>query len=170
MRELTAIEQQQLRDELTLNGGWDYHVLNNEHLTALQDGRSIHVNSVLNEKFVNSLFYKFPLTHQILKSVAGDRVIARCYWHKLEIGDTISEHDDSKLFNVVQGRLDNRYQIYLSCPDNIMTVDSQPVNAKTFENKIVDLDLTQTHGYVNNSIEPWIFLVFDVLKPGINLI
>ena len=170
LRPLTVEEQHQLVGELFKNNIWDFHVLNNEFKTVLQDGRTIHINSVIDGKFVNSLFNLFPLTHQILKSVAGDRVIARAYWHKLELGDTIPAHHDRSLFDVVQNRLDSRYQIYLGCPDSEIVIDGVPVNAKMFENTVVDFDLTQIHSFVNNSSQPWVFLVFDVLKPNINFI
>ena len=169
VRQLSVLEQQQLQNELTQYSWWTPHVLNNEFPTALQDGRSIHINSVIDGKHVATLLDKFSLTHEIMKSVAKERVIARSYWHKLECNDTIPAHTDSTLYDVIHDRLDNRYQIYLDCPDVDMIVDGQTVNAKTFENSVVSLDLTQPHGYVNNSITPWIFLVFDVLKPDVKL-
>ena len=170
IRPVTSEEQQQLRDELSKNNDlWEPHG-SGKHITALDDGLSIHLNSVLYGKFEHSWFDRFPLTHNILKSVAGERTIARTYWHKLECGDTIFAHDDRPLYEVVHDRLDNRYQIYLDCPDNEITIDCQSVNAKTFENSVVNLGLLKTHSYVNNSSAPWLFLVFDVLKPGINLL
>ena len=170
IRSLTVEEQQQLKDELLRNYDlWEPHG-SNKYNTMLQDGRSIHVNSVINGKVVHSLFDKFPLTHQILKLVAEDRTIARVYWHKLEWNDKILPHNDSLVFDVVENRLDNRYQIYLECPDNRIMIDNRAINSKKFENTIVDFDLTQQHSFVNHSPQPWVFLVFDVLKPNVNFI
>jgi hypothetical protein len=138
--------------------------------TALQDGTSIHVNFVSNDLYYRySNFHLFPRTHEMLQEIAENKVIARCYWHKLLPGDTIRRHDDTEPGFVQRNELYARYQIYLDCPDNSVVIDNANMNAKNYEYSLIDFDLRLPHSYHNRSDKPWVFIVFDVLHAGLEL-
>lgn len=168
VRPLTSSEQHDLIEELMINNElWTSH----GRMTSLNDGKTIYINRVTNNlKHIDDKFKKFPKTYNILKTISNDRVISRCYWHRLLANDTISKHTDSMLPFVYKNLLDNRYQIYLNCPNNLCVIDGVNCDVKKFEYNIIDFDLKLPHSYCNQGHNPWYFLVFDVLKPGIELI
>jgi hypothetical protein len=173
VRPLTDREQLNLKSELSaIDHMWARH---SKYRTSLNQGKSIHLNHVNNELVVyNILFDLVPKTHDIMKSVANDKVISRCYWHRLLPNEQIVQHDDSTLKFVVDDKLYARYQIYLDCPDDstnqMLLVDNERCNPIIYQNSIVDFDLRLPHHYHNLSDDPWYFLIFDVLKSGIKLI
>jgi len=134
--------------------------------TALKYGKTIYLQQ-LNDilcKISFSQFDKFPKTHSILKKIAGDEHLSRCYWHKLMPGDCIEKHDDTTLTFVKNKMLAHRYQIYLdSDPNFVMELDGNVVQTGPWEYSIVDFALEKPHFYHNTSNKPWIFMVFDTL-------
>jgi hypothetical protein len=172
VRLLTDQEQLNLKSELSsLDHLWVKH---SRYPTALNQGRSIHLNHVTNELVLyNSILDLVPNTYNIMKSVANDKVISRCYWHKLLSNDQIDKHDDNDLEFIINDQLYARYQIYLDCPDDMtnqmLLIDNKRCNPIIYQNSIVDFDLRLLHHYHNLSDKPWYFLVFDVLKSNIEL-
>jgi hypothetical protein len=171
IRPLTEQEQLNLKFELsTLTHLWCAH---SKYPTALNQGKSIHLNHVTNYLVLfNNILDLVPKTHDIMKSVANDKVISRCYWHRLLPNEQIDKHDDSNLEFIINDQLYARYQIYLDCPDDstnqMLLIDNKRCNPIIYQNSIVNLDLRLPH-YHNLSDKPWYFLVFDVLKSGIKL-
>jgi hypothetical protein len=88
-------------------------------------------------------------------------------------GEQINIHDDRCLNFVANNQLHARYQIYLECPedlsDKMLLVDNVRCNPKKYQYSIVDFDLRLKHHYHNLGDKPWYFLVFDVLKDGIEI-
>jgi hypothetical protein len=180
IRKLTNDEISSLRAELHDNDDlWTTHDGSSAperalRKSALQDGKSIHLNCTYEDLvFRYSNFATFPKTHDILKNIAENKTIARCYWHRLLPADTIDLHDDTILKFVRKNELLARYQIYLHCPpqlsDTVLVLDGVSRNPKDYEYSLIDFDLKLPHSYNNCGDEPWYFLVFDVLNAGIEL-
>jgi hypothetical protein len=169
IRKLTSDEIQFLQEELRNNDSlWTTH--SSLMTTALKDGTSIHVNFVSNDLYYRySNFHLFPRTHEMLQEIAENKVIARCYWHKLLPGDTIRHHDDTDPGFVKRNELYARYQIYLDCSNKSAVIDNAAINISDYEYSLVDFDLRLPHSYRNGSDSHWVFLVFDVLHAGIEL-
>jgi hypothetical protein len=167
IRKLTSDEIQLLQEELHNNDSlWTAH--SSLKTSALQDGTSIHMNFVNDHlKHMYSNFQLFPRTHEMLQEIAENRLISRCYWHKLLPEDTIRPHNDNDLGFVKRNELYGRYQIYLDCPQNSAVIDGVDMNANDYEYSVVDFDLRLHHSYHNRSDKPWIFMVFDILHAGI---
>jgi Aspartyl/Asparaginyl beta-hydroxylase len=172
IRKITEQEQAILKDELLQNESrFELHAKNLNH-TMLRDGRSIHVNFIDDQlKLIRSRFDLFPKTHGILKDIAKDNVIGRCYWHRLLPKERILLHVDKfDIGFLVKDQLQTRYQIYLECPSaSNLILDGKTDYAPNYENSLVDFDLRLPHSYRNDSEQSWYFLVFDVLRPGITL-
>jgi len=163
VRKLTKDEITDLISEIKLDPKWVKHY---DGVTALQDGTTLYLQQFNQEatKLIFSNFKKYPKTHAIIKNIAGDAPLGRCYWHKLMPGDKINRHDDLDQLHVINGSLANRYQIYLKGDDNfLLEMDNAVKSSKDLEFSVVDFALTNTHFYQNNSNQPWVFLVFDVL-------
>ena len=173
IRSLTNSECKTLIHELRVNDSlWTSH--STENTSSLIDGKSIFLQNIgISLNYNYDRFEKFPETYNIMKSVAETRVLARCYWHRLLPNDTIKFHSDKLLTFVIKNQLYARYQIYLNCPNDtenkMLFLDNQWVNPQQYENCIVDFNLKDPHQYANNSDNPWYFLVFDVLKDGIEI-
>jgi hypothetical protein len=164
VRQLSKKEIQDLISERdALNDCWEPHA----PPTALQYGKTIYLQQINEATFEisNIQIVNCPKTLKILESMLGNKILARCYWHKLMPGDKIDRHDDSALSFVADGILAHRYQIYLdSDPNFILELDKKIVSTKEWEYGIVDFALEKSHFYHNNSNKPWTFLVFDVLN------
>lgn len=163
IRKLLANEITYLREELTMNDlMWHDHATN-LNLTALQDGKSIHLqwcNDRLN--IITDNWKVFPQTHQLLKSIVSNSCLGRVYWHRLLPGDTINPHTDANIPFVKSNVLQHRYQIYLDIDiDHQIVFDNKPVNGSDITNSIIDFPLRTMHHYTNNSASPLYLLVFD---------
>jgi hypothetical protein len=168
VRKLTNDEILNLKIELSKNDElWNHHVpADKKMLTALKDGRSIHLRFDKMKNMETNHWNKFPETVRIIESVAEEKSIERTYWHRLMPRDSIEKHTDNNVYYVREGKIFARYQIYLDIPDNsYLFLDNEIVYDKTiFTNSIVNFNLRKDHEYRNNSNQPWFFLVFDVMK------
>lgn len=168
VKKLSQNEIQYLISERDLfNHLWKPHSLP----TALCHGKTIYLQEIIESEIIK-LNLKLSLsrldsclkTKQILQKIAGNKLISRCYWHKLMPGDKIERHNDQDLPFVMNGMLAHRYQIYLdSDPKFILELNGKIVPTKPWQYSVIDFALEKTHFYHNTSNKPWIFLVFDVL-------
>lgn len=164
IRKLSANEITDILEELNnADGLWVGHQLP----TALKYGKTIYLQQINEQtcEIISSHVDKFPKTHRLLKSIVGEKMLARCYWHKLMPGESIERHDDSGLPFVKNKKIAHRYQIYLNGDSNfLLELNNKNVDTFLWEYSIVDFALEKTHFYQNNSNKPWIFLVFDALN------
>lgn len=166
VRKLTLKETKKIKKELASNDHlWAPHC-NRKWLTALKDGKSIHLKYDAITNVDTDHWNKFPYITSIITEIAGNKPIMRTYWHRLLPEDCIEEHNDSAVPYVTTNEIFARYQIYLDIPkesyiliDGVVQQDTQ-----VFANSIVNFNLRKQHAYRNNSKKPWYFFVFDVMK------
>jgi hypothetical protein len=168
VRKLTILEIESLKEELASNDYlWSHHVPpDKKSLTALKDGRSIHLKFDKMKGIETNYWDNFPETVKIIKSVADRKSIERTYWHRLLPNDSIEKHTDNGVYYVKNNQIFARYQIYLDVPeDSYLFLDDRHIeNKEIFSNSIVNFNLRKYHAYKNNSNKAWYFLVFDVMK------
>lgn len=168
IRKLKTEEIVFLKSELLQNNDlWNHHVpQDKKSLTALKDGRSIHLRFDKMKGIDTDNWNRFPETVKLLETIADGNVINRTYWHRLLPSDTIEKHTDNSVYYVKENKILARYQIYLDIPDDsYMLLDNQIVeDASRFSNSIVNFDLRKYHAYENKSDSAWYFLIFDVMK------
>jgi hypothetical protein len=168
VRKLYPEEIDLLKSELLKNDDlWNHHVpQDKKSLTALKDGRSIHLRFDKMKGIDTDNWNRFPETVKLLETIADGNVINRTYWHRLLPGEVINRHNDKNVYYVKNEKIFARYQIYLDIPtdSHLFMDDSLIGDADIFSNCIVNFNLRKYHEYRNNSNSPWYFLVFDVMK------
>lgn len=105
---------------------------------------------------------KFPESKKIAESFLGENhILGRQYWHRLNPGDIIELHDDSKLG--FSEKILKRYQVFLDMPEGFTVFcDNEDKDPRSFMNAIVDFNLFAPHAYANNSKETVYLMVFDI--------
>lgn len=172
VRKLTAHEINDLHEELKLNDNFFMkHPMKN---TALHDGDSIVINWVTKINGAYQLQWtirnKFPKTWAILESVANGRALGKVYWHRLKPGEYAEPHSDITNCYIADGDLDNRYNIFLDVPkDLVYKIDGDDtlIDPEEVTNTLYDLSTIKMHSAVNNSTEPFVCMIIDVLNPGV---
>lgn len=142
---------------------WINHAPNN-HSTALNQGKSIHLNwPLVNPIPVPMPTYPnlFPNLMNFIKQKIKNNYLGRVYIHRLKQEQKIIKHRDSVIID--SSNLLHRFHIYLDIPNTVELVvddaiDSEP---QRFKFSLVDFALMRTHYYKNCSAEDWIFIVFD---------
>jgi len=166
VRKLTSKEIKNLKKEIKSNNKlWVPH-LSRKHLTALKDGKSIHLKYKPIPGINVDHWNKFPNTVKIIEEIANGKPSERTYWHRLLNNDTIEKHHDKYIGYVLRKEIFARYQIYLDIPkDCYLDIDNVVIeDTSVFSNSIIKFNLRKYHEYKNNSIHPWYFLVFDIMK------
>lgn len=180
VRGLTSYELQTISDELNNSPrrAWIPHSPLNVKLTALQEGRSLYLHSVIphtpttvrSNTFGDRVYSSiFPRTVEIIKYIAGSNTVGRVYFHKLGPGQQILRHNDSGV--VVQTRVKQRLQMYFEIPAAAeLFIDNELKAVDQYRFKLVDFAMGLDHYYINHSNQPWIFLVFDVLCDDVSIL
>jgi hypothetical protein len=168
VRKLTVNEISSLKKELIVSDHlWNHHLpVNKKFLTALKDGRSIHLRYDRLKDIDTNQWNKFPHSVEIINEIANGQSVERTFWHRLLPGEVINRHHDKNVHYVKDGKIFARYQIYLDIPTDsyIFMDDSLVEDASVFSNSVINFNLRKYHEYRNNSNDPWYFLVFDVMK------
>jgi len=163
IKKLSLIEITYLKDELEMNRPlWQQHATDLK-LTSLKDGKSIHLQWCDDElNIITDNWKYFSKTQQLLKSIVGDNVLGRVYWHRLLPGDKINVHNDANIPFVKSGELKHRYQIYLEVDKNVeIFFNKQLIDTECITNSVIDFPLKSMHYYINNSNSTLYLLVFD---------
>jgi len=166
IRKLTVEEIYTLKQELSLNDNlWLPHSPN-LNLTALKDGKSIHIQWYDdNLNLVSSNWDKFPKTKLLLDSFNAGNKLGRVYWHRLLPNEIIQPHNDSLIPFVSSGQLLFRYQIYLDIDQSIVIyIDGKKIDNLNIENSLIDFELRNIHYYKNSSNTSFYLLVFDIVS------
>lgn len=146
---------------------WNHHLpVNKKFLTALKDGRSIHLKYDRLKGIETDHWGKFPYSTKLINEIAKGQTVERTYWHRLLPSEVINRHNDKNVYYVKDEKIFARYQIYLDIPtDSYLFMDDSLIeDASIFSNSIINFNLRKYHEYRNNSNDPWYFLVFDVMK------
>jgi hypothetical protein len=163
IKKLTSIEISDLKEELEVNNNlWTQH-FPDLSLTALKEGKSIHLQWCDKQLVVTrTLWDLFPKTKQLLQSILGENTLGRVYWHRLLPGETINPHTDCNLEFVKNGQLQHRYQIYLDIDNDIeIFFADRLIDGSQISNSIIDFPLKSMHHYNNKSNSTLYLLVFD---------
>ena len=163
IKKLTLDNISILKEELLSNDSlWSQH-FPDLNLTALKDGKSIHLQWCDRNLTVTHEIWKlFPKTHNLLKTLVGKNDLGRVYWHRLLPNNTINPHDDANLAFVKTGKLQHRYQIYLDVDDEVeIFFGGRIIESGLISNSVIDFPLKSMHYYKNNSNSILYLLVFD---------
>ena len=163
IKKLSSIEISYLREELEANNSlWAQH-FPDLNLTALKEGKSIHLQWCDKNLIVTrDLWDLFPKTKNLLQSIVGENTLGRVYWHRLLPGETINPHCDSSLTFVQTGQLLHRYQIYLDIDNDVeIFFADKLIDTTRINNSVIDFPLKTIHYYKNKSSSTLYLLVFD---------
>ncbi len=163
IKKLTLGDISILEEELLANDSlWSQH-FPDLRLTALKEGKSIHLQWCDKDLVVtNSIWDLFPKTLNILKSVVGENTLGRVYWHRLLPNETIHLHSDNGLSFVKSGQLKHRYQIYLDIDKDVeIYFADRIIEGSRISNSVIDFPLKSMHYYKNKSNSTLYLLVFD---------
>lgn len=163
IKKLTLDDISVLKQELLSNDSlWSPH-FPDLSLTALKEGKSIHLQWCNKELVVTSSIWDlFPKTLNLLKNVVGKSTLGRVYWHRLLPNETINLHSDVELSFVKSGQLKHRYQIYLDIDKDVeIFFADQIIDGSRISNSVIDFPLKSMHYYKNKSNSTLHLLVFD---------
>lgn len=149
---------------------WTSHFTGDYEKTgALRRGKTVWLRNIdreMNITFDQSTMY--PESFKILDKFSQERVWGRAYWHKIVPGGSIDLHSDDRLG--FSNFVDHRYQVYLSVPQHAeIYIDDGAFDPRSLGNCVLDFNMYRPHRYANHSDTDFIFMVFDVFKPGVTL-
>jgi hypothetical protein len=127
---------------------------------TLPEGKTVYLR---NQGYQECYLDNFATTRKIIYEIADGRRLGKCYWHRFTKGAGVDLHEDSYICD--HEPVDYRYHIYIDIPPNMDIIyDGEPKPIEPIQNSIVNFNLLRKHYYKNNDDQPFIVMVFDVLK------